>query len=121
MAKELIMYTRTSGCPFVSVAKRVLADHDVTYREINIDQDAAARDRVKAWTGFLSVPTLVVTSPGATVPDEAVTPLAVGSSPRGIDRGPMITEPGAEQLLTWLAKHGFTAVNDDAPAQQEDV
>jgi hypothetical protein len=28
-------------------------------------------------------------------------------SPRGINRGVMITEPNIDQLITWLAQHGF--------------
>ena len=107
MSRELVMYTRTSGCPFVSVARRVLQQKNVPYREVFIDLDIEARERVKTWTGFLSVPTLVVAEHGTDLPFEDPTPLATGASPRGIDRGPMITEPGAEQLTRWLVKHGF--------------
>ncbi|MCU0513867.1 MAG: glutaredoxin family protein, partial [Anaerolineae bacterium] len=89
---ELVMYTRTAGCPFVTTAKRVLADFGVPYREVFIDQDPEARARVLAWTGFLSVPTLVVAAPGQDVPWTAVAPLPPGDSPRGVDRGPMLTE-----------------------------
>ena len=37
---ELVMYSRSSSCPFVSLAKRVLDDYHVPYREIYIDQDS---------------------------------------------------------------------------------
>lgn len=107
MPKELVMYSRTTGCPFVSLAKRVLHDHNISYREVFIDEDEAARQRVLAWTGFLSVPTLVVTPAGDDLPFEPPSPLAQGKSPRGIDRGSMITEPGMEQLINWLAQHHF--------------
>lgn len=101
------MYSRTSGCPFVSTAKMVLQQHQIPYREIFIDQDSQARDRVLAWTGFLSVPTLVVAAPGDDLPLETPPPLPQGMSPRGIDRGAMITEPNVQQFTDWLGKHGF--------------
>lgn len=110
MTKELIMYTRSASCPFVSLAHRVLAEHGVSYREIFIDKDSTASQRVKDWTGFLSVPTLVIAPYGSYVPDEPITPLAPNKSPRGIDRGPMITEPSASQLTEWLARHGFITI-----------
>jgi hypothetical protein len=74
-----------------------------------IDRDPDARQRVLDWTGFLSVPTLVVAEAGETLPYEEPAPLAKGSSPRGIDRGSMITEPGNEELAKWLLHHGFIA------------
>ncbi|GAB4512739.1 MAG: hypothetical protein OHK0046_12740 [Anaerolineae bacterium] len=105
--KDLIMYSRTAGCPFVNIAKRVLAEHQVPYREIFIDQDDTARQRVLEWTGFLSVPTLVIAQPGSDLPYEAPLPLPKGSSPRGIDRGAMLTEPSMQQLAEWLTLHRF--------------
>ena len=105
--KELVMYSRTSGCPFVTIAKRVLKEHGVPYREIFIDKDASARERVIAWTGFQSVPTLIVANQGDDLPYTDFTAIAPGSSPRGIDRGPMITEGRADELEPWLRKHGF--------------
>jgi glutaredoxin len=105
--KELVMYARSSSCPFVTLAKRVLDDYHVAYREIHIDRDNTARQRVLDWTGFLSVPTLVVAQPGEDLPYEQEEPLEKGRSPRGIDRGPMITEPSANDLTKWLHRHGF--------------
>jgi glutaredoxin len=113
MTKELVMYTRTIGCPYVSVARRVLQQQNIPYREVFIDQDRDARDRVLRWTGFLSVPTLIVTQNGDDVPMEEPVPLPTGSSPRGIDRGAMITEPSAEQFLAWLQKHGLVVPSDE--------
>jgi glutaredoxin len=104
---ELIFYTRTAGCPFVTVAKKVLGDYAVPYREIMIDRDEAARARVLAWTGFLSVPTIVVARPGDVLPITEPSFLEKGASPRGIDRGAMITEPSADALAAFLLKHGF--------------
>lgn len=105
MAHELIMYTRTAGCPFVTIAKRTLAEHSIPYREIFIDQDTTARDHLLEWVGFLSVPTLVIAEEGQDTPIAAPAPLEAGLSPRGINRGAMLTEPNAKQLREWLKQH----------------
>ena len=105
--KELVMYSRSSPCPFVSIAKQVLAREGVQYREIHIDRDEQARERVVQWTGFESVPTLIVAADGADFPIEAAAPLEQGLSPRGIDRGTMITEPDSSQLTSWLNRNGL--------------
>ncbi|MCC6614619.1 MAG: glutaredoxin family protein [Anaerolineae bacterium] len=106
---ELVMYSRSTGCPFITVAKRVLNDYGIPFRELYIDQDAAAKSRVLSWTGFLSVPTLVVAQPGQLLPISEPDFLERGRSPRGLDRGTMITEPNADELSRWLLKHGFIA------------
>ena len=107
MAHELVMYTRTAACPFVSLAKRVLNDYALSYREVFIDKDDGARQRVLEWTGFLAVPTLVVANAGDVLPAEPPALLEKGTSPRGIDRGSMITEPNIDEFTRWLIKHGF--------------
>ncbi len=107
MSKQIVMYSRTMGCPFVSVAKRIFDDYALDYQEIFIDKDMTARERVLQWTGFLSVPTIVIAESGSYLPFAEVAPLEPGRSPRGIHRGAMITEPSAEQLTDWLAEHGF--------------
>lgn len=105
--KELVMYSRSYGCPFISTAKRVLQEYHIPYREIMIDKNEEAKQRVLNWTGFLSVPTMVIANNGEDLPYEKVAPLPMGSSPRGIDRGAMLTEATAQQIEDWLAKHGF--------------
>lgn len=107
MSREIVMYSRSLSCPFVTLAKRVLSDHALAYREIHIDKDPAARQRVLDWTGFLSVPTIIVVDDGGDLPAEVPPPLPRGASPRGVDRGLMITEPSIEDLTRWLHKHGF--------------
>lgn len=107
MDHVLIMYSRSFPCPFVTLAKRVLNDHHVPYQELYIDKDAALKADVVAWTGFQSVPTLVVAEPGSRTPYTSFSALAPGASPRGIDRGPMITEPSSAELLAFLHRHGF--------------
>jgi len=120
MTRELIMYSRTTGCPFITLAKRVLNDYAVSYREIFIDRDNTARQRVLIWTGFLSVPTLVVAEQGSDLPYETPAPLPSGNSPRGINRGTMITEPNMDQLVSWLTQHGFIENTQDAPVAASD-
>jgi glutaredoxin len=107
------MYTRTLGCPFVTLAKKVLDDHALQYREIFIDRDDSARQRVLDWTGFLSVPTVIAAPVGGDLPDEEPAPLEPGLSPRGVNRGSMITEPSEEQFTAWLEQHGFIELDDE--------
>jgi hypothetical protein len=79
----------------------------VPHRDIMIDQNEEAARRVKSWTGFQSVPTIIVARRGEDVPYEEPAPLPVGGSPRGVDRGSMITEPSEEDLVNWLKHNGF--------------
>jgi hypothetical protein len=78
-----------------------------------IDTDPEAMRRVVEWTGFKSVPTILVALPGEVLPFEEPAPLAKASSPRGIDRGSMITEATEEELIAWLRKHGFIDADAD--------
>jgi glutaredoxin len=105
--KELVVYTRTTYCPYQARASRVFEQHDLHPREILIDMDQAAMDRVINWTGFKSVPTIIAAQPGDDMPFEEPAPLARGASPRGVDRGSMITEASEDELIRWLHKHGF--------------
>ena len=107
MEKELVMYVRTSYCPWVALARDLLDRYQVPYREINIDDDPIYAARVKEWTHHYSVPTLVITNPGEDVPREEFLPRPTHTSIKGYDRGPMITEANNQQLEDWLFKHGF--------------
>lgn len=112
MVKKIVMYSRSSGCPYVTIATRVLHEHQLEYRELFIDKDPVARERVLNWTGFLSVPTLVIAEAGSDLPYEDPTTLEAGRSPRGVDRGAMITEASSSELEAWLRKHGFIGGNN---------
>ena len=114
MDKELVMYSRSMGCPFITIAKRVLKEYNVEYRELFIDKDEDARRRVLAWTGFLSVPTLIVARPGELDPITLPEPLPPKASPRGINRGDMLTEPSADELIAWLRQHALIAEDQAA-------
>ena len=105
--KELVLYSRSTPCPFVTTAHNTLKKLNIPYRELMIDQDELYEKRVLTWTGFLSVPTLIITHIGDDLPYEEPAPLEKGSSPRGIDRGSMITEPDEHQITEWLHKHGI--------------
>lgn len=106
MDKIIVMYGRTSFCPYQRIAERTFSEHDVSVQTIMIDKDDEAKQRVLDWTGFRAVPTLIVANPGETLPFEEPAPLTE-SSPRGINRGSMITEPSSEQLVEWLRQHDF--------------
>lgn len=105
--KALIMYSRTIPCPDCERARQLLQDNGVPFQEVMIDLDPAARSFVEKITGYRSVPTLVVSRPGEQAPLADPRPLEKGRSPRGVDRGAVITEPDLLSLRRWLARHGF--------------
>ncbi|MGF1504059.1 MAG: glutaredoxin family protein [Anaerolineae bacterium] len=112
MDKEVVVYARTTGCPYQSIAERVFERYDVPRRMIWIDEDPAAMERVLKWTGYQSVPTIVIAEPGEDLPVSEPDPIT--GSPRGIDRGAMITEPSRRELTAWLRKHGLIAEEAEA-------
>lgn len=107
MNKELVVYGRTYPCPDLTRTKRFLEANRISYRQINIDQDEAAREFVERWVGHQSVPTVVVASPGELHPIADPAPLPAGRSARSFDRGTMITEPSEDALRGFLRRHGL--------------
>lgn len=105
--KELVVYVRRDACPDVRRAKEFLAEHAVPHRLIDTDGDPGAKQRVLAWTGYLSFPTLVVAEEGSVEPWEEPLPLGPGQSPRDVDRGSMLTEGSTAILESFLRRHGF--------------
>jgi glutaredoxin len=105
--KSLILYARTYPCPDVERARKLLRENAISYREVMIDENDAAQAYIESLVGYRSVPTLVVTQPGGSEPIEAPRALEKGRSPRGVDRGTVITEPDLISLRNWLRKHGF--------------
>lgn len=75
---KITMYTRP-GCPDVARASSFLRQRGMTWDEIDITKDEAARKRVLEWTGREVTPTLWI---GDT----------------------MLTEPDAEEIDAALAK-----------------
>lgn len=107
MDKEIVMYVRSAYCPLVALARDLLNRYSIPYREINISDDQAMADRVREWTGFLSVPTIILANPNEDLPYTDFLPRPADRSLKGYDRGPMITEPKNEELENWLYRHGF--------------
>lgn len=57
--QSIVMYG-TSWCPDCRRAQRVLDQHGVVYRYVNIEEDAAAAEYVvRVTNGYRSVPTIV--------------------------------------------------------------
>lgn len=107
MNKELVVYARTAFCPDVARAVRFLDSNNIPYRRIDVDQDEAAGERVEAWVGHRSVPTIIVAQHGEVEPFEAPQPLVAGRNARSVDRGTVITEPSNDALSRFIEKHGL--------------
>ncbi|MFQ6015728.1 MAG: glutaredoxin family protein [Anaerolineae bacterium] len=88
-------------------AEEFFGKHGISYRTVNIEEDKAAARKVKGWTGFHTVPTIVIADEGSTEPFSPPSPLAKRQSPRGVNRGSMISEPSDEQLEEFLRQHGL--------------
>jgi glutaredoxin len=105
MKKELVVYGRTWPCPDLTRAKRFLEANNISYRQINIDQDDAAAAFVEQWVGHRSVPTIIVAPAGEVHPIAEPAPIPPGRSVRSFDRGTMITEPSEDALHGFLQRH----------------
>ena len=106
MTKELLFYM-TTWCPSCHAAQDALDEWGVTVRGVNIGRDREAAGRVRALTGFESVPTFVIVDGAGVDPMAPPTPLPAGRGPRGVDRGTVLTEPTNAELKAWLIKNGF--------------
>ena len=107
MDKEIVMYVRGFYCPGVALARDVMKRYGVPFREIDIDDDPAMAARVKEWTHYYSVPTIIIANEGEDVPYTDFLERPSHRTIKGYDRGPMITEPNNRDLENWLHKHGF--------------
>lgn len=67
---QIVMYARP-GCPDVARASHWMRQKGLTWEEIDIEQDAQAREKVKAWTGREATPTLWIGETMLVEPDEA--------------------------------------------------
>ncbi len=105
MTRQVVVYM-SPWCSSSSDTQRALKEWDVPATFINIREDREAAARVRSWVGFESVPTIIIAEEGSVEPFEPPEELAAGKSPRGVDRGSMITEATRVQLRSWLAKHG---------------
>ncbi len=121
---RLVVYVRSSFCPDVARWRRWVSEHPLDYTEFDIDHDDDAYNRVLAWTGHESVPTLVIAPEHGVEPIEQPAPLPPGRGPRAIDRGTMLTEPNPGQIAPFLERHGIafgeleTGAVTDAPQKR---
>jgi glutaredoxin len=106
MAQELLFYM-TAWCSSCHAAQDALTEWGVTARTINIGRDREAAARVRALTGFESVPTFVIVDGAGIDPIQPPSPLPAGRGPRGVDRGAVLTEPTNAELKAWLIKNSF--------------
>ena len=67
---QIVMYTRP-GCSDVARASYWMRRKGLTWDEIDIEQDAQALEKVKAWTGREATPTLWIGETMLVEPDEA--------------------------------------------------
>lgn len=106
MSREVVVYM-SPWCSSSADTQRALAEWGVPARFVNIKEDRAAAARLREMVGFESVPTVICADAGNVEPCEPPTALAKGGSPRGVDRGSVITEASRVQLRSWLVKQGF--------------
>ena len=105
MANRLVVYTRTTQCPYWDRAKAFLDAHNVPYQMLNIELDPAAAQRLHGWLGNLTVPTMVIAAENSVEPFFPPAPLADDQSAHGVDRGTMFTEPSDRRLEIFLRRH----------------
>ncbi len=106
MTRQVVVYM-SPWCGSSADTQRALSEWGVPATFVNIKEDRAAAARLRGWVGFESVPTVIVAEDGSVEPFESPAELAAGKSPRGLDRGSLITEATRVQLRSWLVKHGI--------------
>jgi len=108
MSKRVVVYM-SPWCGSSTNTRRMLTEWGVPAQYVNIKEDRDAAARLREWVGFESVPTVLIAEGESVEPFEPPAALPAGSSPRGVDRGSMLTEGGRDQLKAWLVKHGLLA------------
>jgi glutaredoxin len=116
---RLVVYGRSSFCPDMMRWDHWLRRHPVEHVAFDIDSDPEALEKVVAWTGHQSVPTLVIAPDDGVDPIEDPSPLPPGKGPRAVDRGTMLTEPNPGQVEAFLDRHGIAY--GDAPEGEGDA
>jgi glutaredoxin len=106
MSREVVVYM-SPWCSSSADTQRALNEWGVPAKFVNIKEDRAAANRLREMVGFESVPTVILAEMGSVEPCEPPAVLSKGSSPRGVDRGSVITEASRVQLRSWLVKQGF--------------
>lgn len=111
MAREIVLYSRATRCSDVDHVRARLQEWNLPFREIDIEADAQAALRLEGWTGFLSVPTVVIAEDGSDEPYQEPAGLTPNQNPRNVDRGAIITEPSTANLRVFLEHNGFVKVD----------
>lgn len=111
MARDIILYSRATSCSDIDHVRARLQEWNLPFREIDIEADARAAARLEAWTGFLSVPTVVIADAGSDEPYQEPAGLTPNMNPRNVDRGSIITEPSTANLRVFLEHNGFVKVD----------
>jgi glutaredoxin len=106
MSRQVVVYM-SPWCSSSADTQRALNEWGVPATFVNIKEDRDAANRLRGWVGFESVPTVVLADEGGMEPCETPAQLTSGTSPRGIDRGSLITEATRVQLRAWLVKNGL--------------
>ena len=104
---DLVIYGRASFCSDLIDTKRWLRAWKVPYRQLNIDLDERAGDRLDGWlAGIHSIPTLVIAERGAIDPVQAPAEADLRNL-RNADRGTMMHEPEEDGLRAFLIRNGL--------------
>ena len=103
---QLLMFTRTGGCPDQAAARRYLDEFKLKPIELNISREAEAAEMLMELAGCLAIPTFVAAD-GNNQPIEPPRPMEPYRSVRNVDRGSIISEPTRDGLRTFLIRHGF--------------
>lgn len=106
MSKRVVVYM-SPWCGTSLDTQRALNEWGLPVTFVNIKENRGAAARVRQWVGYESVPTVVMAEGDSMDPFEEPAPLPAGASPRGVDRGSIITEASRIQLRAWLVKHGL--------------
>ena len=106
MSRRVVAYV-SPWCSQSQDTKRALGEWGVSCTTVDVKADRAAAARLREWVGFESVPTVVIAEGESLEPYEPPAPMPGGASPRGIDRGSIITEPSRAELRAWLIKNGL--------------
>ena len=105
---RLLMFTSADSCPDQALARRCLAEFNLTPIELNISMDHDAARQLLEWAGCLAVPTLAAAD-AHHAPITPPLPMEPYRPVRNVDRGSIISEPTRAGLRAFLIRHGFLA------------
>jgi len=116
---RLVVYGSSVPCPDMARFQWWLQRFQVPGMVmLDIHHDEEAYDKVVAWTGHASVPTLVIAPDDGFDPIEPPEPITAGKRVRAFDRGTVLTEPNPGQIADFIQRHGIPVqeVGKEPPA-----